>query len=344
MKPEKIKVGLVGLGEQSVDNLLPSLFLSSYANLIAICDINENKLNSIGRKNGIAHSYIDYRSMIDNEGLDAVVVCSFPDVHYEVAKYALENGLHVFVEKPPVNNITQLKELIALASSKSLRAGVGMNFSYTDSNKIIHEIMQSDDFDEPAFISVEHVSSKPTTVLWNLDSVMDSFLLAQLIHPLDYLLSFGGRYNSIHVYSSRSHSPLFIQVMIEFENNIIGCLKSGTFYPRFKHTIEIISRAGTTITVKDLGTIEVTRKDMPVPFDLKSKYCSTVYTPSPLKSGYSKAGYIGELEAFFQNILYNRDYRHSFSDLLPVYEALDKISSALGRHRQNESKLTVYEA
>jgi predicted dehydrogenase len=93
MKPEKIKVGLVGLGEQSVDNLLPSLFLSSYANLVAICDINENKLNSIGMKNGIVHAYVDYRNMIDSEGLDAVVVCSFPDVHYEVAKYALENGL-----------------------------------------------------------------------------------------------------------------------------------------------------------------------------------------------------------------------------------------------------------
>jgi len=329
MTTKKLKVGMIGLGEQSTDNLLPALLLSSYARVIAICDIDPGRLQKIGMEKGIPGLYIDFREMLDKEALDAVVVCSFPEIHYEVARYAIAKGIHVFVEKPPVSNISQLNDLIDLSVEKGVRTGVGMNFSYTDCHEIISNVIREDEFGDMSFISIEHISSKPTSPLWDLDSVMESFLLAQLIHPLDYILSLGGKYNALNVYCSGGLSSIFMQIMIEFENAVIGCLKCGTFYPRFKHTIEVVSKNGNTITVRDLSLIEVTQKNGNAPFGLKSKNCATIFTPSPLKAGYSKAGYGRELDTFFQNILFGHPYRHSFVHMLPVYEILAKIGSLL---------------
>lgn len=329
MKSNKLKIGIVGLGEQTIDNLFPSLYLSQLSKVVAICDIDESQLTLIGERTGIGSRYLDYKKMIDCEELDVVVVCSFPDIHYEVSKYAINKGINVFVEKPPTANGEQLIELIHLAKFKTVKTGVGMNFSYTDSDKLIKEIIGDDEFGEISFISVEHISSKPTTPLWNLETIQESFLLAQLIHPLDYILSFGGVYKNIEVHCSKTYTPFFIQVMIEFENGVIGCLKSGSFYPRFKHEVEIISKTGNTIKAKDLSIVELTKKDISTPFNIAPKNCSILYTPSPLKSGYSRAGYINEFDAFFKFILFNSPYSHSFFDMLPVYNALELIMDTI---------------
>ncbi len=340
MRFDRLKVGIVGLGEQTMDNLLPSLYLSQYASIVAICDIDEAKLSATSAKTGVLSRYTDYRQMIDCENLDVVVISSFPEVHFQVARYAMQQGKNVFVEKPPVSNTEQLKELIGLARVLPVKTGVGMNFSYTDSHKILKEILSEHDFGDISFVSVEHVSSKPVSPLWNLDTTVESFLLAQLIHPLDYILALGGSYHSLNVHCSKLHSPFFIQLMIEFDNGIIGCLKSGSFYPRFKHEVEVISNTGNTVRISDLSSVEVTRKNLPTPFNLRAKNCATVYTPSPLKSGYSKAGYTVEFNAFFESILFDTEYYHTFGDMLHVYKALDQIKLQID-YRSSDCRLPL---
>lgn len=336
MSLKKLKVGIIGLGEQTKANLLPTLYLNKYIKITAICDIDVNALTEVANSYEIAESnrYTIYKEMIDLEDLDVVVVSSFPKVHFKVAKYAIERKLAVFVEKPPVSNINELYELIELTKRYGVKTGVGMNFSYTDCHETIMDIINQESFGALSFISVEHISSKPTAPLWHLDSTLESFLLAQLIHPLDYILTLGGTYHALHVHCSRHHNPLIVQIMIDFDNGMIGCLKSGSFYPRFKHMVEIISDNGSIVKVNDLSTIEVTTKDAATPFKLKSKHCSTIYTPSPLKSGYSKAGYQTELNKFFEHLLLGNPFHHSIEDLLPVYNALDEIKKYVEKRRE----------
>ncbi|MCF7899185.1 Gfo/Idh/MocA family oxidoreductase, partial [Candidatus Babeliales bacterium] len=94
------KVAVVGIGEQSWDNILPSLAQITSVSTVATCDIDKNKADLAAVKYG-AKSYCDYNLMIENEELDAIIVASYPDVHYKVAKLALERGIAIFIEKPP---------------------------------------------------------------------------------------------------------------------------------------------------------------------------------------------------------------------------------------------------
>ena len=66
-----------------------------------------------------------------NAGVDAVVVSSTPNMHYEQAKFSLENGKHVLLEKPMTFNVAQAKELCDLASRNNLQLLVSCPWHYT---------------------------------------------------------------------------------------------------------------------------------------------------------------------------------------------------------------------
>src|SRR5205823_4004416 len=96
-----VRVGLVGGGLVALAEHLP--YLSSLRDRFSIAALAEPSLTvreALAARYGIGGVHADYRSMLDNGGLDAVVVCSPHGTHAEVVLAALDAGLHVFVEKP----------------------------------------------------------------------------------------------------------------------------------------------------------------------------------------------------------------------------------------------------
>ncbi len=341
---KKLKVGLIGLGEQMTDNLLPSLLISNKVTIESICDINDSILSSYAFNLNLAEDKIfnSYEEMINKVDLDLVIISSYPNVHFEAAKKCIQNKIHVFVEKPPTRTKKQLQTLISLSKDFKVKTGVGMNFSFTDVNQSLQEVINHPEFGDIDYLSIEHISSKPTTPFWNFDSIIESFLLAQLIHPLNYIISIAGRYRKINVYRSKGYVPLFTNIVIEFESGTIGTIKSGSFSPRFRHEIEVISNRGNMVKIKDLANLEIHQKTNPAPFNIPIKYCSTLKTRSPLKSGYSSAGYSGELDSFIESIHTDTKFLHSFESMLPTYEALEDIFEKMIKKETEFSVLNRY--
>jgi predicted dehydrogenase len=90
----------------------------------AICD-SASYLTSGLRKYTRVETFNDYRKMIDSARLDCVFVVTPSSSHYEIASYALERGLHVFVEKPLSLDVTESKRLAELAKEKGRANQVG---------------------------------------------------------------------------------------------------------------------------------------------------------------------------------------------------------------------------
>jgi predicted dehydrogenase len=74
--------------------------------------------------------------------LDAIAVVTPVWTHYELAKAALENGKHVFVEKPFTSTVEQAEELIELASRKNLKIMVDHTFLFTGAVRKIHQLLE----------------------------------------------------------------------------------------------------------------------------------------------------------------------------------------------------------
>jgi predicted dehydrogenase len=91
-------VGVIGLG-------VGERHLASYrripeCDVVALCDIDEQRLAEVGKRFDIPARYTDYRKITEHPDIDVVSICSYDDVHAEQAISALENGKHVMVEKP----------------------------------------------------------------------------------------------------------------------------------------------------------------------------------------------------------------------------------------------------
>ena len=123
---EKLKVGIIGLGligKQHAEAIarIPGV------ELVAITEYNSELLSAQQRYLGVK-AYHDYKSMIDNEKLDVIHNCTPNVLHYEINKYALEKGIHVYSEKPLAISVEQGEELSRLAKSKGLVNGVNFNY------------------------------------------------------------------------------------------------------------------------------------------------------------------------------------------------------------------------
>ncbi len=111
------KVGIIGLGTIT-EYYLEGLKNSKVLELTAVCD---TLINSVSKKYYEEYPfYLDYKEMIEKEGLDYIIISTPPKSHFEIAKYALENNVNVIVEKPATTNLKDLKYLMDLAKQNNL--------------------------------------------------------------------------------------------------------------------------------------------------------------------------------------------------------------------------------
>ena len=90
---EKLKIAVIGCGNISVMHL-DSVVASDLAELVAVCDIKEDRAKECAEKYGVAY-YTDYNEMMDKESLDAVHLCLPHYIHTSVAIDAFKKGVNV---------------------------------------------------------------------------------------------------------------------------------------------------------------------------------------------------------------------------------------------------------
>ncbi len=110
---ERLNVGVIGVGGRGASDLAAM----TSENVVAICDVDENRLNAAGSKFPKAQKFFDYRQLIERQDLDAVVIAT-PDHHHAPATMrALKRSLHVYCEKPLTHTVQEAR-LIAKTAAK----------------------------------------------------------------------------------------------------------------------------------------------------------------------------------------------------------------------------------
>lgn len=135
-----IKVGVLGYGYWG-PNIVRNFHRGTNSRVLAICD----KSPEMQARAGAAYPEIKVTSdpceILTNKEIDVVAVVTPVWTHYELAKKALENGKHVFVEKPFTSTSQQAEELIELAERKGLLLMVDHTFLFTGAVKKIRHLI-----------------------------------------------------------------------------------------------------------------------------------------------------------------------------------------------------------
>ncbi len=121
-----LRVGVIGAGMIAQAAHLPSLLaLPERFEVAAIADPSEATRTTVAARHRVPAAYADWRAMIEQERLDAVVICAPHAVHAEATIGALESGLHVFVEKPLCIDPADADRIIAVRERQERVVQVG---------------------------------------------------------------------------------------------------------------------------------------------------------------------------------------------------------------------------
>jgi predicted dehydrogenase len=131
MNDHIIKIGIIGFGRMGITHY--SIINSHPRVKVTGVSDKSGLILSLLKKNIPEISiYSDYTGLLQEEKIDAVLVCTPPDLHYQIIKSCYDRGIHVFVEKPFTTKYSEAKELSELFLHKELVNQVGYVNRYND--------------------------------------------------------------------------------------------------------------------------------------------------------------------------------------------------------------------
>ncbi len=135
------RFGVIGYGYWG-PNIVRNLRALEGCQVVGICDQTPAARKRIQSANPGIPVHSDANELIKSADVDAIAVITSVWSHYELAKAALENGKHVFVEKPFTTNAAQAEELINLAEQKNLQIMVDHTFLFTGAVRKMKKLLK----------------------------------------------------------------------------------------------------------------------------------------------------------------------------------------------------------
>ena len=139
---ERIRVGLIGVAGKGSSNLA-GVEASGLAEIVALCDVDANRAAPVRQRFPNARFYEDYRRMIEQKDLQAVVI-STPDHHHAFAGLAaLRARKHVYCEKPLAHSVQEVRLMVEAAAREKVVTQMGTQIHAGDNYRRVVEIVQS---------------------------------------------------------------------------------------------------------------------------------------------------------------------------------------------------------
>ncbi len=153
------RLAVVGTGWWATQFHIPGLRRYAGAELVALVDGDEQRLDAASRAFDVRTTYRSLDDLLAARQVDGVLIATPSASHYELARQALEAGLHVMVEKPMTIRASEARDLVRRAASAGLHLQVGYTHQFTDSAARLRGVFQAGDLGECVQISAVFASA-----------------------------------------------------------------------------------------------------------------------------------------------------------------------------------------
>jgi predicted dehydrogenase len=229
---QPLRVGVVGAGRFGERHAiryceLPSVVLS------VVCDIKANNARKLARRFRASWS-TDYREIADS--VDCVSIVTPLATHYEIAKYFLNRGVHVLVEKPMCGALEHADTLIRMADRNGLVLYVGHVERFNPTVRALFQYL-----DKPQRIEARRLSRQ-----WDSDR-SSNVVLDLMIHDLDLILqAMGSMVRSIEVDHTRSSTGAgeLVHARLGFDDGSLASVVAGHGVERTERTMRVFQGRG----------------------------------------------------------------------------------------------------
>ena len=214
------------------------------ADLVAVCDTSLERAEEMAKKYSTS-SETDYKSLVSK--VDAVLIASPTPSHFEIAQFFLENGKHVFIEKPITQTVKEAEKLCDLAKKSNLVLQVGHVERFNPALLSAQKKLK-----EPLFIECHRLAPfKPRST--DVDVVLDL-----MIHDLDVIMTL---VNSPVTFVSAVGTPVITPYVdianarLEFESGAVANITASRVSQRSERKFRVFQE--TQYLSIDFGTGEL---------------------------------------------------------------------------------------
>jgi len=213
---KKINIAVIGLGYWG-PNLVRNFLKVPEVNISYLCDLSDKNLRKISEEYPFLKTTKIYEEILNDSTVDLIAISTPLSTHFNIAKKALINGKHVFIEKPMTQNIKEANELIKIAKKNKKILMVGHTFIYSSAIRKIKEQINRKKLGQIYYYDSTRTNLgkfySDTNVLWDL-ATHDFAILNYLFESLP---------KSIYVAASKhlgKDNIEFAHVFLRYSNNI----------------------------------------------------------------------------------------------------------------------------
>jgi len=315
----KIKVGVIGAGR--IGKIHASNIIKNFADVEvkAVADINaDTTVRDWAAKLGIQHVYADYKKVIEDQDIDAVIICSSTDTHSQITIEAAQAGKHIFCEKPIDYDIDRIHQALEAVNVAGVKFQVGFNRRFDHNFKKVRELIQKGSIGDVQIVKV--ISRDPTPPPAEYVKVSGGMFLDMTIHDFDMVRYLTGS-EVIEVYANaavlvdkaigEAGDVDTVLISLKFANGAIGMIDNcrQAVYG-YDQRVEILGTKGSISVANDTPTTVIVSTERFVSSDKPKYFFLERYMES----------FEAELKAFFNCIVNDTD---------PIVTGIDGLKPVL---------------
>ena len=186
---EKVNIGVIGVGRIGRLHTRNLKYQVPGTKVLAVADIFEESAREVASQLEIPIAEKDYRTLLENKNIDAVVICSSTDTHAQIISEAAQAGKHIFCEKPIALDVEKIDQAIAAVKKTGVKLQVGFNRRFDPSFKKAKDLVAKGTIGTPHLLRITSRDPEPPPISYI--KVSGGIFLDMMIHDFDmarYLL------------------------------------------------------------------------------------------------------------------------------------------------------------
>lgn len=259
---KQLNIGIIGAGRIGKVHMQSITYNVPTAKVLGITDVFKDGLQELADKYGIEKVYADYKEMLADDEIDAVLVCSSTDTHADISIEAAKAGKHIFCEKPVDLTPEKVKAVIDAVEKAGVKLQVGFNRRFDHNFAHVRSLINEGKIGNLELIKITSRDPEPPPAEYA--AVSGGMFLDMTIHDFDMARFLAGS-DVTEVYASATClvDPAIGEagdvdtaiINLKFENGALGVIdNSRRAAYGYDQRIEVFGSLGAAMASNDTPT------------------------------------------------------------------------------------------
>ncbi len=259
---KQLNIGIIGAGRIGKVHMQSITYNVPGAKVLGITDVFKDGLQDLADKYGIEKVYEDYKEMLADKEIDAVLVCSSTDTHADISIEAAEAGKHVFCEKPVDLTPEKVKAVIEAVEKAGVKLQVGFNRRFDHNFAHVRSLINEGKVGNLELIKITSRDPEPPSAEYT--AVSGGMFLDMTIHDFDMARFLAGcDVTEVYVNATCLVDPAIGEagdvdtaiINLKFENGALGVIdNSRRAAYGYDQRIEVFGSLGAAMAANDTPT------------------------------------------------------------------------------------------